>query len=189
MPKLGIIAEDETDADALRVIAQRIVPRLATKKRVGNGCSKILVKTAKWLPELRRDGCTHFALVHDLDRDKDRNQLRSESALRASLQSKIPDGFDPLICIPVEELEAWFWADAALLTDLARKPTSAQVPHTVASPKEALEKLSRDGGKKPRYSTNDNAKLAAKLDLTVARKACRSLEAFCAFVEQLQAPA
>lgn len=106
MPNLGLIAEDETDADALRVIAQRIVPRLA-----------------------------------------------------------------------------------ALLTDLARKPTPARVPHAVASPKEALEKLSRDGGKKPRYSTNDNAKLAAKLDLTLARKACPSLEAFCAFVEQLEAPA
>jgi hypothetical protein len=186
MPKLGIIAEDETDYEALRIIAQRIVEKLPTERRVGNGCSKILVKTPKWLPELRGVGCTHYAIVHDLDRDKDRNELRSEKALRTQLQSKIPKGFATLICIPIEELEAWFWADGSLLSKLAKKPTeAARRPETIPLPKEKLIQLSRAGRTKPNYTTNDNAKLAAKLDLTLARKACPSLEAFCAFVEQL----
>ena len=186
MPKLGIIAEDDTDVDALRVIAQRIVPKLATKKRVGDGCSKIPKKLPVWLEELRKDGCTHYAIVHDLDRDKDRNELRSEKALRTQLQSKIPKGFATLICIPIEELEAWFWADGSLLSKLAKKPTeAARRPETIALPKEKLIQLSRAGRTKPNYTTNDNAKLAKSLNLTLARKACRSLEAFCAFVEQL----
>lgn len=190
MPKLGIIAEDSTDYEALRTIAQRLVEGLGTKKRVGDGCAKIVKKLPTWLEGLRRDGCTHYAVVHDLDRDKDRNELRSEATLRNALREKASLTPNTLICIPVEELEAWFWADGKLLSKLAKKPTQGVLrPETIERPKEQLIRLSRAGGTRPNYTTNDNARLAQALDLDTARRACPSLEAFCAFVEGLKVSA
>ena len=87
----------------------------------------------------------------------------------------VPSGLTSLICIPVEELEAWFWSDPAIVEEIGRgKGKAHPSPHLIAKPKEALIRLSMAGDKKPRYSTNDNPRLAEKLALDVCAGRCRA---------------
>ncbi len=55
-------------------------------------------------------------------------------------------------------------------------------PEALRQPKEALMRLSKGANKKPRYSTNDNGKLAEKLDLTLCAQRCVSFRRLKEFV-------
>lgn len=179
--QLGVIAEDETDGQTLRVILQRLRGG-GTKvlTRSDQGCGAIGRKGERWVNDLVRAGCSAVIIVHDLDR-------RSLSELRQQLgKIQPPAGAVCYVCIPVEELEAWFWADANVLTKIARQPTAAHSsPEKIVGPKEALMRLSRDGGKKPRYATSDNAGLAEELDLEACTQRCPAFAALRAFVAGL----
>lgn len=179
--QLGVIAEDETDGQTLRVLLQRLRGS-GTKvlTRSDQGCGAIGRKGERWVNDLYRAGCSAVIIVHDLDR-------RALAELRQQLgKIQPPPGTALYVCIPVEEMEAWFWADANVLTKIARQPTPAHPsPEKIPSPKEALMRLSRDGGKKPRYATSDNAGLAQELDLTVCAQRCPAFAALCTFVAGL----
>lgn len=179
--QLGVIAEDETDGQAVRVLLQRLRGG-GTKvlTRSDQGCGAIGRKGERWVNDLVRCGCSAVIIVHDLDR-------RALGELQQQL-AKIqpPSGTALHVCIPIEELEAWFWADANVLTKIARQPTPAHPsPEKITSPKEALMRLSRDGGKKPRYATSDNAALAQELDLAACAQRCPSFAALGKFVAGL----
>ena len=80
-----------------------------------------------------------------------------------------------LICIPVEEIEAWFLADRGLVSRRVahgRKCRDYLHPHAVVRPKELLQRLSCDAGGHVHYSTNDNHRLAAELSLDVCAARC-----------------
>lgn len=65
---------------------------------------------------LAREGCAAVIVVHDLDRNPHNGELNDEPALRRALEEiEVPSTLTRLICIPVEELEAWFWADPEVL--------------------------------------------------------------------------
>ncbi|HEY2367446.1 MAG TPA: DUF4276 family protein [Polyangiaceae bacterium] len=179
-----MIAEDETDSDALAMLIRRIRPGVGVTPRHDGGCSAILRKAERWMQNLALVGCTAMIIVHDLDHDHFAGKRRDEKKLRAAL-SAIPvvGGLPRHVCVPVEEIEAWFWSDEAIIKRLSGGKKHAHPnPHAIVSPKEELMRISRDAGKKPRYSTSDNEKLAEKLDLVGCAKVCPAFADFQNFV-------
>ena len=120
--QLGVIAEDETDGQTLRVLLQRLRGG-GTKvlTRSDQGCGAIGRKGERWVNDLVRAGCSAVIIVHDLDR-------HALAELRQRLEKiQPPAGAVCYVCIPVEELEAWFWADANVQTaDRARQAHAAR---------------------------------------------------------------
>lgn len=188
-PRLGILAEDKTDCEALETLARRVAAQsgllsLGVVSWPSGGCGRLQRKAGAKLSDLARDGCTATVLVHDLDLNPENAQLNDEHALRATLTSiAVPPQLAHAIIIPVEEIEAWFWSDDRVVKIVGRGTGKASPsPHLIRRPKEALMRLSKDAGRKPRYNTNDNASLAAKLDLDVCAARCRSFREFREFV-------
>lgn len=197
--RIGILTEDRTDAETVDVLIRRIAAEkgarpvaLGTKFRTGGGCAQLRNKARAWMEHLVEiDECNALVLVHDLDRDPRNGQLRDESQLRQTL-TKIaaPAGLVPHICIPVEELEAWFFASERVLHEICRAPRSAHPsPHTIVRPKEELMKLSLGANRKPRHSTNDNRRYAELLELDACERRCPAFRALTGFVTGLIAGA
>ncbi len=184
MRRLGLLAEDETDCETIKVLVERLAPGAGIRVlgRSDGGCAAIRKKAARWMADLHQSGCTAVIVLHDRDR-YDEEDLRSTIARHA-----VPQGLTRYICIPVEEIEAWFWSDPGTLRRIARRPHGAHpTPHSIRSPKEALRRLSKDEGRKPRYSTNENPLLAAKLDLERCAKACHAFADLRDFVRRFAA--
>ncbi|MFO0643858.1 MAG: DUF4276 family protein [Polyangiaceae bacterium] len=180
---IGVIVEDETDFDALKVLVRRIVeaagpgPQPKVRKRGQRGCGPISQKIKAWMADLVLQGCTKLIVVRDRD-------ARTEASIRQELQ-KHPPPAAATVCIPVEELEAWFWSDLHVLRLVApdaRNLKAPANPHLVKSPKEKLEALSVDARRRPRYSNSDNARLAETLGLDVCAAKCPSFRHFRDFV-------
>lgn len=189
MTKIGVLGEDATDCSALRVILKRILPNVVgvkTKAPPSGGCSALRRKAASYMQELRDSGCSAIVLVHDLDQDPENFQHKNVHEVRAQLQRiPVPKGIDYLICIPMEELEAWFWADQATLDRIAKGHGRASAaPHTIRDPKGELRRLSAKAHGKPIYSTNMNEKLAQDLDLVECAKRCEAFRDLRAFALQ-----
>jgi hypothetical protein len=184
----GIIVEDQTDGDVIRVIAQRSLGQNTTVKiRPQKGCSKIKSKARRVVADLvAQHKLSDIIIVHDLDRDPDTNQLNDEVALRKLLsESCSVEGLsiNRFICIPVEELEAWFWSDPAVVHHVGRGSGKASSnPQGISRPKEALQRLSQSANGKPRYSTQNNAELAHRLDLELCSARCPSFNALLSFL-------
>lgn len=186
--RIGILVEDASDYDAVRELVKRSAVRAhrrppGTKPWIGKGCGKFAAKAARVLAELERNGCAAFVVVHDLDRTG--AGLNDEAELRQRLMKLNTPGKLPMcICIPVEELEAWFLACPKVMRHVTGEGgQDRQNPHLVARPKETLHKLSRAANKKPRLSTNSNGQLAAMLDLDICEQRCSSLRQLGEFVE------
>ena len=137
--QFGILAEDQTDCDALGVLVRRIAGELfdaqvSIRRRSGKGCAKVRKKAEAWMKELAREECQAVILVHDLDRSP-MNVLNDEEALRQRLaQIEVPEGVERLICIPIEELVAWFWSDPEVVRIVGRGTGDAHPePHRIAS--------------------------------------------------------
>lgn len=196
--RFGVIAEDMTDCDAIAELIRRIAAQRRASLRIGvskkgeAGCARIARKAGPHLKLLASQGCTAAIVVRDLDRNSATNALNDIAELRQELSKiPIPPSLKSLFCIPVEELEAWFWSDQAVLDRVAGQPGRARAvyqPHDVQRPKEALLRLSRGENRKPRYSTNDNVELAKHLDIAVCSARCDSFRELLAFVEAAIAP-
>ncbi len=67
--KVGIIAEDDSDADVVREMMLSLLRphRIGFKRFVGNGCGKLRRKCGAWAAILVRQGCPWIMVVHDLD--------------------------------------------------------------------------------------------------------------------------
>ncbi len=187
--RFGVLAEDMTDCDAIGVLIVRIAQQVradpvSLSKDAGKGCSRLRKAAEPKLKLMARDGCAAAVLVHDLDRDPNNGELNDEAALRRKLEAIAwPAQLRKLICIPVEELEAWFWSDPAVLEEVGRGNGKAHPsPHLIRQPKEKLIRLSIGANKKPRYSTNDNGELAKKLDLSLCAQRCASFRMLKEFV-------
>ena len=180
---IGVIVEDDTDYDALRVLVRRIVaegpdrPAPKVRKRIAGGCGSIRQKIRAWMGDLVREGCEKLIVVRDRD-------TRTEKSIRSELEVEAPPTA-ATVCIPVEELEAWFFSDLAVLRKVAPAHPSLKAhanPHLIKDPKERLEALSLDAKRRPRYSTADNASLAEVLGLDVCAARCPSFRHFREFV-------
>lgn len=190
--RIGVLTEDETDSAALGVLIRRIAKETSNLSvgidpRHGRGCSHLRRKAESNLKELARQGCAGVVLLHDLDRNPSNGELNDERELRCRLEEiEVPRGLQRLVCIPVEELEAWFWADPSVVQEVGRgKGQAHATPHAIKKPKEKLMSLSIGANRKPRYSTNDNVRLADKLDLDLCALRCPSFHSLKEFVLRL----
>ncbi len=188
--KIAIIAEDDTDCDAIRKIVHRVLDEnISTKKWASKGCGILKRKLPAKIKVLSQEGCNAFVILHDLDRNPQNNSLNNESELRKTLEKSISSfqGINKHICIPIEELEAWFWADPEVIKSIGRGKGQAKAnPHTISKPKEELLKLSNSENRKPRYSTNMNAELAAMLNLEICADRCPSFKELHNFLDSLR---
>jgi hypothetical protein len=181
--RVGIIAEDESDVDSVKVLMHRISENHAidVKKFVGKGCGRIKRKCRSWASTLKAKGCRCLILIHDLDRN-DLVQLRQRIEDAVS-----PSPIQPyLICIPVEEMEAWWLSDPQaikLALNLRKTPNVKGHPEDIASPKERISALVRHYSDKTKVymNTEHNAKIAVYLDLGKAKR-CHSFVPFFDFV-------
>lgn len=178
---IGVLGEDRTDCATVRVILRRILPKhvgVDTRSPSSGGCAAIRRAAAGLMRDLHRNGCTLMILLHDLDLHPVSCYQNDEPTLRRMLEAiPVPDGVRRVICIPVEEIEAWFWADQAVLDRVGKhhaKNAASLRPHTIKKPKEALRSLSAKAHHKPVYSTNMNEELAAILNITACVQACPS---------------
>lgn len=188
---MGVLAEDASDCDVLKEIIRRLREKkepLGVKPFNARGCANLRRKMIPWIKVMLGEGCSAFIIVHDLDRDKGTLQLNDEAALMRELNSKkYPAGAEErLICVPVEELEAWFWSDQQLLDRVARgNPANASHhPREIIDPKGKLRQLYKRNGKS-QYSTNANKELAEHLDLQICAKRCPEFAELCHFIERL----
>ena len=187
--KIALIAEDNTDCEAIRTIVHRVLgAEVTTKKWASKGCSSLTKKLRAKLKLLSSEGCNIFIVVHDLDRNPQNGSLNNEQALRSKLEelSSEIESLKKHICIPIEELEAWFWSDPEVIKYLGGEKGKAHPnPHEIKSPKEKLIELSVGENRKPRYSTNDNDKLATMLNLDLCSKKCSSFRELVKFLRSL----
>jgi len=183
--RVGIIAEDNSDVDAAKIIIHRIAKsdNVGVKKFVGQGCGRIKRKCGAWASILKTKGCHYLILIHDLDRnDLDDLRLKIEEAVS-------PCPIEPyLICIPIEEMEAWWLADPKAIRTalkLDKIPKVKGNPQHIASPKEHIGVLVRkcSKNKKVYLNTKHNAKIAAYLDFSKAMR-CDSFVPFFDFVTE-----
>jgi hypothetical protein len=184
MTALGLLVEDDTDGETLRALVHRIAgTSMRVQWRSGGGAGNIRRKGARWLEALVRKGADRVIIVHDLDRDPTTRALKNEAALRAALRSiPVPPGVQSLICIPIEEIEAWFLSDPALLAQHYGAGQDHPNPHTIDGPKEHLVALSRRANRRAPYSTNENPRLAETLNLDLCAARCPSFRDFRAFL-------
>lgn len=113
---IGLIAEDATDRDALRNIVHRVLgEKTQTKSWAAGGCGFLKRKLSAQLKQLSKQGCSAFVILHDLDRNPQNKSLNNEAELRTTLSALAAVVSNHHICIPIEELEAWFWSDPAVV--------------------------------------------------------------------------
>ena len=188
---IALLAEDDTDCDTIRKIVHRVLgDRTTTKKWAAGGCSKLRRKLPEKLTAMANVGCNAFIVVHDLDLNPNNGSLNDEAKLRQILEGKPSHlkAVDKYICIPVEEMEAWFWSDPEVVRHIGKGKGKAQEnPHLICKPKEKLERLSRSADRKPLYSTNMNDKLAAMLNLELCSDRCPSFKKLLNFLHSLDA--
>ena len=137
---------------------------------------------------MSQEGCTAFIVIHDLDLNPDNGSLNDEVKLRETLEKKASHlkAGRKHICIPVEEMEAWFWSDPEVVRHIGQgKGKANENPHQIRKPKEELLKLSRGENRKPRYSTNMNVELAAMLNLELCSDRCPSFNNLLHFLHSL----
>lgn len=187
--QIALIAEDNTDCEAIRTIVHRVLGAdVTTKKWASKGCSSLKKKLTAKLKVLSSEGCNIFIVVHDLDRNSQNGSLNNERALRSKLEelSSEIESLKKHICIPIEELEAWFWSDPEVIKYLGgEKGKAHHNPHEIKSPKEKLIELSVGKNRKPRYSTNMNVELAAMLNLNICSDRCASFKNLLNFLRSL----
>lgn len=183
---VGVIAEDATDCETIKVLIQRIIPSYhpKVKGRHANGGGNIFRKGAQWAAELAQSGCTSLILIKDLDRSASLGLNCEDELLNKLKKLQLPNCARVHYCIPVEEIEAWFWADQNIIDGITGtgKALAHNRPESIRSPKEALIRISRHGNQNARYSTATNPRLAHSLDLEICAKRCPSFKSFRSFV-------
>lgn len=174
-----VIAEDETDYEAVKVFVKRIASRKVNVEGRGfDGCGDLVRQGARVLNTLAKGKSNKFIIVHDCDGDEVNNRRK---LVIDRIVKKVTAKGDFCLLLPKEELEAWFFADISCVTKvwsgwrIKKEIVSKFVnPESVVKPKELMKKLSLDQSLKPRFSTNKNALLATHVNLDEIEKKCPS---------------
>ncbi len=179
---IGIIAEDLSDFESTKIIIRRITTKqnIAFKQSIAGGCAKLRRKAGDYALNLKSRGCDILILVHD----RDRSDLKS---LRLELSSILKANPFPkyLICIPTEEIEAWFLSDPS---GIKRALNLKKLPKTKGLPENILSQKLRDlvflcSNKEKRYlNTTHNSIIAAHVSLDVLKTRCPSFKELYDFV-------
>jgi hypothetical protein len=188
---IALLAEDETDCLAIQKIVRRVIDtKTGTKLWASKGCSTLKRKLKARLIAMSEAGCNAFIIVHDLDLNPHNNSHNDEAELRNTLESAVSNiiSVDQRhICIPIEELEAWFWSDPNIIRYIGKgRGEAVPNPHLIKKPKEKLINLSISKNRKPRYSTNMNVELAEMLNLDLCSERCPSFGSLVRFLQELK---
>lgn len=183
---IGIITEDDTDYEAVRIIIKRLTDnaRISYKKRTGDGCGRIASKCLAWSNELHAQGCNVLVLIQDRD---DNNEIE----LRNTLRERLGDSLIKiqLISIPIQELEAWLISDIDSLQKLFKlkyKPKFSGNPETIVSPKEKLrDELYRCSERRIIHLPRNNVSIASVLDINKVKDKCPSFQLLTDFIAKL----
>lgn len=180
---VGIIAEDKSDVESVKVILNRLKEtNVKVEYFVGKGCGKIKKKCQSWAGVLKTKGCSSLILIHDLDRN-DLKELNN-GLLESLLPSPIPKY---VISIPIEEMEAWLIADIDCIKkyfNIAKGASIKGTPESIISPKEKIEEMVwlRSGKEKQYLNTEHNSKLFEIADLDKIIKKCPSFSLLNTFI-------
>jgi hypothetical protein len=176
--RVGLIAEDESDIEALKELLKRITgkPNIGFKHFVGRGCGKIKRKADEWAKQLKQRGCKVLIVVHDLDKNNHDDLFKF---IHASLHPFVIN--ETLISIPIEEMEAWFLSDEMGLKKALKLKKTTKVfyhPEKIISPKEVLgkeiEKASNDT--KIYLNVKHNSIIAKTIDIDIMKAKCKSFK-------------
>lgn len=184
---IGLIVEDDSDFSCFITLIKRIANRenIKFKKVIGNGCGKIKKKAFAWSSNLHLRGCNVLILVQDLDRN---NLKKLKPELECALNN-CPIK-TRLICIPIEELEAWLLSDPQGIKNafnLKRLPNINGSPESVNSPKEKLRDLIYNcSDKNLLYITKHNEKIAKEISIDTVKSKCPSFVDLYDFVNGLK---
>jgi hypothetical protein len=185
--KIGIIAEDKSDVESLKIIISKIQAGnvIAYESFVGKGCGKIKRKCQGWADILKIKGCKTLVLVHDLDRNNYKELL---SDLQKSL------GICPIanyiISIPIEEIEAWLLADIESVRKYFNIKAVLKIngaPENISSPKEKIEQLVRLRSNKTKQYINSehNQKIFVTANLATIAVKCSSFRILRDFIKKV----
>jgi hypothetical protein len=185
VPIVGIIAEDDNDVDSIKILIHRLAEnnRIGIRRKIGHGCGKINRKCNAWSGELKTKGCSLLIIVHDLDENK--VTLLKDEIIKALEPCAI---CDYLICIPIQEIEAWLLSDpegirAAMA--LYSTPNVKYPPETINSPKEHLGELIHRASKGERVylNTKHNEIIAKQVSIDNIKRKCPSFLPFYSFIK------
>jgi hypothetical protein len=182
--QLGLIVEDQSDADVLQEIARKIAKKnFAVKRILAYGCGKMQAKARAWAQQLQKKGCSLLVLACDLD---NRQLAEVSRSLREAL-APCPIG-NYVVVIPVREIEAWLLADHDAVTNalaLRRRLGRQSNPEAIIDPKSRLRRLvsERSAGAVIYLNTVHNAKIARHAQVENLRR-CSSFLAFEDFVRK-----
>lgn len=180
----GVLGEDDSDFETLKVFIKRLAnnDRLRVTGNGFGGGPGLVRKGARAVKAMVALGTTHFVICHDSDG-------KDPVAIHEILQRQIVTecGVPTIACtvVPVQEIEAWLLADIQSATKqwTGWHPRDVRKPEEIASPKEYLEGLSREGVTSPRYAhATHNPVLAGLVDLGRVEAKCGSAAAFFSFV-------
>ena len=192
----GLIAEDDSDVEMLKILIRRLAynSSLPINQKGYDGCGQMLRKGAARLRLLADLGCTRFVVCYDAD-GPDRAAREKELVEKVIGPSKLARA-SCLTLVPVQEIEAWIFADvdqAVPHVISSWHPDDVTNPEGIPSPKEELERRSRDSKRRPRYAyTTHNPQVARYLDLDRVSKKCpafRVLERFVRNQRPIRPPA
>lgn len=185
MSVYAVLGEDDSDAQTLKVLVRRLAndDHLPIKCKSFSGYGEMLRKGRRCIDVLERLGCTHAVVCCDADGPDGasrRREITEKIVATTRLAAKCG------IVVAVQELEAWILADISavrhLFSSWCPEALSGE-PERVSSPKEYLEKLSRQQNKRPIYAhATHNPQVAKYLDLDVLYRRCPSFRPLKAFV-------
>ncbi len=181
---IGIIAEDRCDVSSIKILIERIIKKkIGVKPYVGRGSGKLVRKCSAWAKLLYKQGCSSLIIVHDSDNNPSQfifNKI--SSALGSCLFSRF------LICIPVQELEAWLLSDPLGIMKamkLKKVPKIDGEPETINSPKEYLGRVIEKASEKTRIyiNTQHNEVISQFVSIAAIQKKCPAFTPFIKFVK------
>ncbi len=184
---VALITEDETDYWPVRIYIERIagLSTITFKPKFGNGSGKLVGKCLAWSREMAMKGCNLLVIVHDLDK----NDL---NILRKDLESRLKDSpiANRYVCVPVQELEAWFLADPESIQKafgFRKAIRSSGLPETIVDPKEKLEAIVYSYSDKTMlYTTVRGKDIALHTDIDKVRGRAASFQEFHDFISSQQ---
>ena len=165
----GIIAEDDSDYNTLRVLLNRIlgIDNVRTRKAVGKGGAKVKIKCRKYAQNLKRRGCNRLIVMHDLDGSDKTEYAQLMNHLSGKLSPCPID--DKIIVIPVQEIEGWLLSDVDAIKQVFGEPNKKVArfadPETVEDPKEEIGEIVKRKLNKRYLNTIHNEQIAEKICL------------------------
>lgn len=180
----GVIGEHNSDVATLKVLVRRLAKNdsIQIKTKGYSGCAEMLRKGAQQLSAYCALGCKKLIICYDSDGASVDARIRAVQE-RIVLPAQLSQPY--LVVVPVQELEAWILADIKAVTKVfpSWRPKEIISPELINSPKEHLEKLSRDSNRIPRYShATHNERVAQHLNLNTISKKCSSFRDLMKFV-------